>query len=346
MVDRVEAYRRQVGDAVDLWQANVCNPYVIAYNSAYKNYNDAFARQKESDKARAELFVSAAALLPGSVLMATAASSSLRVLANKAALRMMASLNVKRTLSVYQAIGNSPTAMFAIGKVLDGVKGEAGKKIQDAVTKTMQVSVDFLAADPLNRDKQLQSWLLNHKICAFDAAAAIEEDRTLSPRDKDARFAELRQAPIANRPQGAINAAKLAPKIELGFYMMALLDSDELISTEAAGVSPYGGGGGRSTSKPIDEMPSSAKYPRAKMPTTAPGYTGSYQTIGITRPGSDVEDQIDKVCIQVTGKPFYAASGFFGKPDTRKGQELIDAEYRLKALADSTRPLSPLGLAS
>ena len=54
MPDRLQSYRNQVSDAVDAWQANVCNPYIIAYNTAYKSYNDTFKKQNDSDKARAE----------------------------------------------------------------------------------------------------------------------------------------------------------------------------------------------------------------------------------------------------------------------------------------------------
>ncbi|PSJ39030.1 hypothetical protein [Allosphingosinicella deserti] len=340
MVDRLEQYRRQVIDAVDAWQGYVCNPYIVAYNEAYKNYTDAFNRQKETDKKRAEMFVSIASLLPGSVLMATAANSSLRVLANKVALQGLARANLKLALGAYQAIGASPTAAFAVGKVLDIVKGEAGNAIKDLVTKAMQNSHDTLASDPLSRDKQLESWLITHRLCATDAAEAIENDRRLGEREKQQAFAALKAAPIAQRPHGSIVPKTLSPKIELGFYMMALLDSDELV-TQTGGGSPYGGG--RTTSKPIDEMPSSPNYPRAKI-STAVGGTSSW--VGISRPGADVEKRIDECSTLVFKKPFYGPSGWFGKPDTRKMEELHEAERTLRKLADSTRPLSPLGLKS
>ncbi|QNQ10347.1 hypothetical protein [Sphingomonas alpina] len=344
MADRLQEYRNRVSDAVDSWQANVCNPYIIAYNTAYLSYNETFKKQKESDKARAELFVSAAAILPGSILMATAANASLRVLANRVALHTLANRNLTRVLNVYQAIGASPTAMFAVGKVLDGVKAEIGKQIKDSVTKAMQVSNNLLATDPLNRDKQLNTWLTNHKLCAFEAADAIEHNRAIGDAEKKRMFGLLQQAPIANKPVGIIDPSRLALKIELGFYMMALLDSDELITTQATG----SGGIARSTSKPIDMMPSDPKYPRSTMPSYGPGYVGSYQSVGISRPGGDVEEQIDKVHKQVRGTAFYAPSGWFGKSDlaTVKNKELTDAEKTLGWLATQTSPLTPLGLRS
>jgi len=339
LVDRLEQFRRQVIDAADAWQAYVCNPYIVAYNEAYKNYTDAYNLQKETDKQKAELFVSIASILPGSILMATAANSSLRVIANRVALQGLARANLTRALGAYQAVGANPTAMFAIGKTLDLVKGEVGKTIKGYVTKAMQNTHDTLATDPLSRDKQLSTWIITHRLCATDAAEAVENDGRLSEREKDAIFASLRQAPIAQRPTGSIIPKTLSPKIELGFYMMALLDSDELVTQTGAG--PYGGG--RITSKPIDEMPSSPNYPKGRISS---GMGGTSTWVGIARPGSRVEERIDECNKLVFKKPFYAASGWFGRDDTLKSGELRNAEQTLRRLADSTRPLSPLGLRS
>lgn len=340
MADRLQTYRNQVSDAVDAWQANVCNPYIIAYNTAYKSYADVFKKQDDSDKARAELFVTAAAILPGSILMATAATSSLRVIANRTAVRLLAGRSTSRALGVYNAVPSNATATFAIGKALDIVKDETGKAIKDSVVKTMSNTRDLLATDPLNRDKQLNSWLINHKLLAYDAADAIERSRSMSERDKQRAYDLLRAAPIANKPNGKIDPARLSPKIELGFYMLWLLDSDELV-TQTAPASPYGGGG-RYSSKPIDALPSSKDYPSGN---TDPK-RGPIQWVGVTRPGGDVEDQIDKVHKQVRGSAFYAPGGWFGKSDANHARlkEVAEAERVLAWLSDKTQPLAPLGL--
>lgn len=339
MPDRLQSYRNQVSDAVDAWQANVCNPYIIAYNTAYKSYNDTFKKQNDSDKARAELFVTAAAILPGSILMATAATSSLRVLANRGALRLLAGRSTTRALNIYNAVAANATATFAIGKALDIVKDETGKVIKDSIVKTMSNSRDLLATDPLNRDKQLNSWLINHKLLAFEAADAIERSGAMSERDKARAYESLRAAPIANKPNGKIDPARLAPKIELGFYMVWLLDSDELVTQVTPGnaYSP-----GRTTSKPIDALPSSRDYPRGN---TDPS-RGPVQWVGVTRPGGDVEDQIDKVHKHVRGNAFYAPGGWFGKSDVNQARlkEVAAAERTLTWLSDMTQPLAPLGL--
>lgn len=337
MGDRLEQFRRQVIDAADAWQAYVCNPYIVAYNEAYRNYTEAFKLQKESDKKKAELFVSIAAILPGSILMATAANSSLRVLANKVALQSLASANLTRTLAAYQTVGASPTAMFALGKALDIIKGEVGNKAKAYVTKAMQNSHDTLATDPLSRDKQLSSWIITHRLCATDIAEAVDTDRRLNEREKDAIFAALKQAPIAQRPVGAIIPAALSPKIELGFYMMELLDSDVVVTQRYS--REYGYMGLNIT--PIDEMPSSPNYPLAKVTAARPrGW------IDISRPGSIVEKRIDECHNLVFQKPFYGQKSMFGPDITAKLDELRSAEQTLRRLSDVTRPPSAITLRS
>ncbi len=332
MADRLQTFRNQVSDAADAWQANACNPYIVAYNTAYKSYQDTYNKQKESDKAKAEMFIAIASILPGSILMATAATSSIRIIAHRSALSLLASRSATKAMAKYSAVTTNAAAKFAIGKTLDIVKDEAGKKIKEAVTKTMSNTNDLLSTDPLNRDKQINSWLLNHKLLAFDTAKAIEDSRTLSNDAKEKAYAQLRLAPIASRPQNRINSALLAPKIELGFYMIALLDSDELVTQEIAPSQYYVG---KYSSKKIDALPSSPDYPKP----------GKNQWIGVSRPGGDVEDKIDELHKKLRGSNFYE-SHWYGKNDTKKLKEVQESERVLQWLSDQTQPLATLGLRS
>ena len=110
MARRVDEFRFLVSDSIDLWQANVANPYIRAYNTAYKTYNQTFETQKSNDKERAELLVSAAAIMPGSFLIATAATGSLRVLAHRAMLKALPTNNLTRVLGGYNAATNNATS--------------------------------------------------------------------------------------------------------------------------------------------------------------------------------------------------------------------------------------------
>ena len=125
-------------------------------------------------------------------------------------------------------------------------------------------------------------------------------------------------------------------RIELGFYMVWVLDSDELVTQTIPGNMHS------LTSKPIDALPSSRDYPRGN---TDPS-RGPVQWVGVTRPGGDVEDQIDKVHKHVRGNAFYAPGGWFGKSDAGQARlkEVAAAERTLTWLSDMTQPLAPLGL--
>jgi hypothetical protein len=338
--DRLQTFRNRVNDASLAWQSNVLDKYSIAYNTAFKKYLETFEKQKENDKATAELFVSMAAIIPGSILMATAATSSLRVLANRGALFALSQRRAAATLSVYNAVASNATAKFAVGKVLDVVKDEAGKKIKDAVVQAMSNSQGLLDVDPFNRDKQLHSWLVNHQLASTDAAEAIEADRSMNDAAKEQAYVRLRAAPIANRPSGRLDPNKLAPRIELGFYMVWLLESDTL-ETEIIPSGPYGGG--RYTSKPIQVMPSDPRYPKSNTDRSR----GPVQWVAVKRPGSTVEDRIDVLNRQLRGHAFYEPGGWFGKREDggRKLKEVAAAERVLLALSHATQPLAPLGLA-
>jgi hypothetical protein len=332
MPDRLQTFRNLVQDSVLDWQANVCNPYIEAYDKAYTNYKDSFDKQKESDKARAEMFVAIISILPGSSLMATAGTSSLRVIANRGALRLLAVRSATKTLATYNAVLENASAKFAVGKVLDIVKDETGKKIKDAATRTMSNSRDLISTSPLSRDKQLNSWLLNHQLLANDAAQAIESSRSMSNDAKDKAYLQLRLAPIANRPQGKIVPVELALKLELGLYMIWILDSDELISQTMVATEYFAG---EYISEPIDALPSSPQYPKP----------AKNQWIGVRRPGGDVEDRIDELHKKLFKEKFYK-SNWLGKDDTKKTQEVQKSERTLQRLSDQTQPLSALGLRS
>lgn len=160
-------------------------------------------------------------------------------------------------------------------------------------------------------------------------------------------FADLGLSPIYNPPVRAINPVTLAPKLELCFYMTAILDCDELISWP--GQSSFAGlGGGMSSvmgakSKAIEAIPGAGGYPR---PAAARHHwygTDPYQTIGITRLGSTVRKRVDEVCAIVRKKPFYGSDSESGSTnDTTKPAELLAAALIIKELAEQTRPQSPL----
>jgi hypothetical protein len=314
--------------------------YIVAYEAAYDNYKYAFDKQRENEVVQINMFIAIALIIPGSILMSAASKHTLSKLGtniSRSAIQTLAKAKAVRTLALYNAIGNNPAAYFAIGKVVDIVKGETNTKIQSLINDMVSKTNGTLSSKPLSRSKQLDSWLENLQLLARETALAIEDSRHMSNIQKERAFEKLQRSPIANRPQGRINVNSLTEKIELGMYMIWVLDSDKLFTQVTAPLAhPDANGIGKTKSISINALPSSAQYPRP----------GPQQWIGINRPGSVVENRIDMLHQRLYKSKFYAKSGFFGRDDKLKKFELQKAEKVLNLLAASTQPSSALGILS
>jgi hypothetical protein len=345
MKQRLADYRAKVEDGAKRWRANVSLPYIEAYASAFDGYQKAINDQKETDKQRAELFVAGASLLTGSILMAAVATSSLRALAGRAALQIICNRNMEATFNAFHAFSTNKAMMFALGKVLDEVKSRIGKQAEDVVSQYMQANSSVIAAGtPLVQHVQLERMLTNHELCAKEIARLTEES-SKSEAEKAATYASLLAAPIANPPVRSINPVQLAPKLELSFYMTAILDSDTLIDWPAQAVGGMGGMGMPYGVKErrIEIMPSSPNYPNPQIPRSSGMVIPAHQSIGIERLGSSIRKRVDEVCRQARGRPFYGSNSESGSSnDLGKRDELKAAERILTDYARDTRPQTML----
>ena len=343
MVDRVGHLRGVLDDNFDKWKVAVTNPYVIAYSNAYQGYTDTMKAQAEADKARAELFVTVASVVTGSILMATFAETSYRVIASNAALSFVCNRNLERTFNAMAVAAGSKTFMFALGKTLDQVDDAVGKAVKDSVTKLLQTS-DVKKSDPASKSAELDSALRLHRIAAMETAKHVEASTTMSEAKKNAAFAHLLAAPICRPPGTANDAGKLAEKIELSIYLKMILDSDELVDWPAY----YGGPSRQPTgSHPIPQLPSAPDYPHPAVPTSGAG-----QTIGYSRPGGSVRDRVDILHKAVFNEPFYAGENALVRllGGSANGQsmaaELRKAERQIDNVAQLVRPMSLLEVKS
>lgn len=346
MTPRLAEFRAKVEDGRKGWGANVAMPYVEAYTAAFDSYQKTIADQKETDKQRAELFVAGASILTGSILMAAVATSSMRALAGRVGLQIVCNNNMNRTFNALHAISNNKAMMFGLGKLADEAKSRIGKEAEDIVTQYMQNTRSIITSGtPLIQHLQLSRMLDNHELCAKKLAEKTEQSGA-SEAAKQAVFADLRRSPLYNPPVRAIDPVRLAPKLELCFYMTSILNSDTLIDWPASSI---GSGMGMGMSafgakeRSIEVMPSSPKYPNPALPKPSWGVMPAHQSVGIERLGSTVRKRVDDVCLVVRKKKFYGAGSESGSSnDMGKRQELLAAERILAALADETRPTSPL----
>ena len=247
-------------------------------------------------------------------------------------MRTLGVANTKAVIDLYRKAAADPVTAFVFGKSYDVVKAQLGDKAKSIVGRLVQSTVSkTTSALPLNRDKQLTGQLKLQMLHLQEFCNAVGSDRNVSGRMKEQCFTEVRQSPFMQAPRTMLDESKLAPKIELGFYMQMILDSDYLRRHAPPDMRmPTSRAGG------IDDLPSSAKYPKSQRFTDTLGY---YNTVEIDRPGGHIQAAIDRLHLKLFAKPFYAGVAIGGvRIGGDKAGELRKAEDVARTLSKLTRP--------
>ena len=345
MSARTQRLRAIIHDGQGQWRSRAINPYIISYRMAFGGFTKTMQAQADADKARAELFVSMASIVGGSLLMATVGQTSLRAVAGNAALNFICNRNLDRTFNAMAVAAENKTFMFALGKTLDTIKDQIGKRVKDEVTEIIK-SKEIKTSDPLDKYLEFDSLMLNHEYAANHAAEQIEADRKMDDAKKHAAFVALEAAPICKPPSGVIDPNLLGPKIELGIYLSKVMESAEL-DTWGPSYGGFGGGQQRPISvKPITQRPSAPDFPKPVFNRDGSGQSVGYNMTGDPFQGTDaVRARIDELHKQVFKEAFYPSRGFFDRyMAEEKRAELVKAETQLDRLGQDVRPLSLLGL--
>jgi hypothetical protein len=297
------------------------------------------------------LFVTAACIATGSVLLATVGSASMRMLVRRTVVRV-----ANRTLSnnfhkLFRTVRRNEGVTFAAGKLIDELNGGLKKKAEEIAAAHVQSVAATISPEPLVQFLQMDSIMRANVNCAIRLAQAIEPDTSASSDEKAHAYRTLMAAPIANSPavRSSRTAASMAELIELTFYLSAMLETDTLVNWPASYAT--GGTAGaittarRATSTAITQRPGESTYPRPSTPrTSAFGYTPAHQSIAITRAGGEVQAQTNKLSMKVFNKPVYGSTffGLGGPADTQKSVELRQADMLLDRLATMLKPQNPL----
>ncbi|WP_117190521.1 hypothetical protein [Rhizobium terrae] len=328
------------------WQLNVANPYVRAYDLAVENFNRETKAQAERNRLAAELFVFAASILTGSVMMAAFATTSVRVLAGRAMLSMVCNNNLNRTFELMHVAANNKVLMFALGGILDEAKKLANKQVTSAA-KSLTGSAP-IAASPtaLNYMTRLDDFINANHICVHNFIQGVRDDQSINEANKS-KLADLaRGIPFCNPPAGRrVDEQKLSQKMELLFYMTAVLDSDKLV-TYAPATGGTVGGMGRDVEygrKAIPQMPRAGDYPKEIAPKFVgrpfvpydPGQRIEYDNIG-----SGIRDRINTLSMQTGNGRFYPAQNFAEKIliDPTSHVQMVKAEQVINRLTNDARP--------
>lgn len=322
----------QIRRAKEHWDLGVGSQYTIAYNDAYNAYQSAVRDEEDARRARAEMFVAIASIMSTSVLMAVAAYGPLRRVAMRAALRTLGQQNTRAVLNLVARQGSHPIVAFSLGSAHDLVKNKASQAVKDAAIRLVQnTSAGISAVSPLSRGEEIRQLIGFQGLAIEEWAEALRADRTLTISERETALAALMQSPFMQPPLGRLDAGKLRQRIELGFYMQRILNSDYTVSH-----GPVGARMPRGPAQPIAALPSDRNYPRNEAATAMSFYT----TVEIDRPEFSMQEATDRAHNEVYRRPFYTHGrhlGFFQSP-AGKEEELVRAEHILRDLSSRTRP--------
>lgn len=318
--------------AMTAWDARVASQYAIAYNDAYQSYTEAKKKDEEDAKARAELFVSIASLMSCSILVAAVVSRPLQQMALGMAARRLGEVNTAAVVGLFNKAAAQPAISFAFGEAVDLAKDQAEKVLTGIASQTAaNVASGVTAIHPYSRGTQMTAIVKNMAlgIDAMTRAIKGQKDQSISRREE--RLHELARSPFMRPPEKTVDAAKLTPYIELGFYLQHLLDGDYIMRHAPIGTRmPAERAGG------IAAMPLAKNYPKSE-PATAMRF---YNTVHSERPGNAIQDGLDAAHKKVFGKPFFERSMLpeFVRTDAGRAAELVRAELALRDLSKLTRP--------
>lgn len=347
MSERFQNFCTQINLAQNDWRIMAGNPYISAYTHAYETYKETLNAQKDADKQAGELFVTAACIATGSVLLGSIGSLSLKMLARRTVVQIASRSLGTNFARLFRVVRKNEGVAFAVGNFVDSAKGGLKAKAEKIAGTYAQTVTSTITPEPLVQFLQMDSIMRANVNCAIRMAQMIEEDSSLGDKEKAAAYAPLMAAPLYNSPtqRASPSRASLAELIELSFYLSAVLETDSLITWPPSyGADEFGRSitTEKAKSVPITQRPGEAGYPAPKLPRST--YGTPYQTVGIDRAGGKVQARTNELCKKVFNKELYSSTffGLGGPADTKKRIELKQADAFLVSLANTMKPSNPM----
>lgn len=170
------------------WRTIVGNPYVVAYTQAYTRYKETLKKQKESDKEAGELFVTAACVVTGSVLLGSIGSVTIEMIAKRTVITV-----ARRTLNdtmfrLFRSVRKNDGVAFAVGSFVDGLKDKAKEKANKVVEAYLSATDGVITPEPLVQYLQLDSFMRANVNCAIRMAQVVEQDGAMSEAERTPRI--------------------------------------------------------------------------------------------------------------------------------------------------------------
>ena len=336
MSQRLERFIADIPQKSRHWMTYVGRPYIRAYDDAYAKFQAKIAEQRAADLARAQLLITAVSIATGSLLMAAFASSSVRTVAGQQALNFICNRNMERTFNAVHWVVSRKWANFAVGEILTRVQGALQSKFDDAIKKSIEGNSALRTESVINYLTHIEDFIDINASLAH-TTAALTRDSGAPTSVKDTVAMTLEAAPFANPPTASVvTEARLAQKMELSFYMAAILNSDYIQQSTFHGMVRGGGVMTTGARRPIDQLPDARDYPRAtsRAVPNRPAMT-EYQTPKVDTMGGEIRDRVDELHTSVFGTSFYGDDGWFYQSTH---QDLVRAQQTLNRIGNIMQP--------
>ncbi|MGL6211558.1 MAG: hypothetical protein ACRC14_17185, partial [Paracoccaceae bacterium] len=217
----------------DKYHHNWVLPYASAYVAAHTRFKETLDAQKERDKMMVQLFLTAATIGFGAGMGAMFGKTALNAIVVDQALNVVCNRNMTRTFNTMASISASVPGTFIAGQGWDAISAGLSEHVKSKVTGMVTGSPASAAAisEPQIMQNDLLQYVLKIKTATHDVCAHIR-DKASSQAVKDNFAGFIRLGPfMQDAPQNNIvgDPQRASDILELGFYMVLVMNSDYLV---------------------------------------------------------------------------------------------------------------------
>ncbi|MDT8855803.1 hypothetical protein RNZ50_12405 [Paracoccaceae bacterium Fryx2] len=329
----IENYIDDLGNVKDLYDQNWVIPFGSAYTMAHAKFKETLKSQEEWDKMKVELFLTAATIGFGAGMGAMFGKAAVGSVVVDGALSFVCNRNMTRTFNAMASISSSVPGTFIVQQVWDTVSSKVGDAAKAQVIGLFQTPAPNSGIqEPQVIQNDLKIYVLKAKTAAHAVAADLRDNRAISQAEKDDFATKMRAAPFfAKAPTRDLvgNRQDAANIIELGFYMVMVMDSDYM--TEQT-VWQQGARDGIRTRKlgPVTLPTTDSKYGKAPPMkfSYGPGYANTTSThVSYASPGSRILDRINDLYMGKFKKEFFPNGLFdfetYGRAEVTRAEDTM-----------------------
>ncbi len=237
----------------DSWLNNVVNPFSDAYETAYDSFKKYQKLDDDAAKAKRELAFAALSLVGGSVLTQVLGKLTFQDAAKNFAINTICNNNMNRAFNAANIVASSPGLSFILGQGLTGtgawMKSQTKAMFDKSAFTAAQTTLDKPSKIRSSLTQLVQGGTLRLRWSVKD----LRDSGKLNNSLKKIELSKIMLSPFCKAPRTNTLVGGLAEKIELGFYMKMIMDSDSFADIN--------GRGRKTSSHKISQLTSDPSYP-------------------------------------------------------------------------------------